>query len=131
MIVVETCVTNSTRTTNNSNTSPLLIFHQNIRGLCNKIDEFYLLWSSNLPHILCFTEHHLCNEEINSIYINPFNLGAKYYRINRKYGGVSIFVHETISFTSIDLSKFCNDQDIEICAVKAHLASANLCILSV
>jgi hypothetical protein len=131
MIVVETCVTNSTRTTNNSNTSPLLIFHQNIRGLCNKIDEFYLLWSSNLPHILCFTERRLCNEEINSIYINPFNLGAKYYRINRKYGGVSIFVHETISFTSIDLSKFCNDQDIEICTVKAHLASANLCILSV
>ena len=112
------------------NSTPLLIYHQNIRGLRNKIDELFMLWSLNFPHLLCLTEHHLCNDEINSI-CTPYNLGAKYCRVNHKYGGVSIFVHETLSFTTIDLSEFCNDQDIEICAVNSHFSSSNYCILSV
>ena len=87
--------------------------------------------SSNFPHLICLTEHHLCNDEINSICINLYNLGAKYCRVNRKYGGVSIFVHETLSFTTIDLSEFCNYQDIEICAVNSHFSSSSYCILSV
>ena len=89
-----------------------------------------MLWSSNFPHILCFTEHHLSNDEINCIYINSYNLGAKYCRTNRKYG-VSIFVHETLSFSTIYLCEFCNDQSIEICAVKSQLSSSNFCVLSV
>ena len=97
---------NNTSSFNGNITTPLLIYHQNIRGLRNKIDELFMLWSSNFPHLLCFTEHHLCNDEINCIYINPYNLGAKYCRVNRKYGGVSIFVHETLSFTTTDLSEF-------------------------
>jgi hypothetical protein len=101
-----------------------------IRGLWNKIDELFMLRSSNFPHVLYFTEHHLCNDEINCIYINSYNLGAKYCRVNCKYGGVRTFVHETLSFTTTDLSKFCNDQDIEICAVKSHFSSSNFCILS-
>jgi len=32
---------NNTRTLNSKNSSPLLIYHQNIRGLQNKIDEVY------------------------------------------------------------------------------------------
>ena len=88
---------NNTSSFNGNITTPLLIYNQNIRGLRNKIDELFMLWSSNFPHLLCFTEHHLCNDEINCICINPYNLGAKYCRVNHKYGGVIIFVHETLS----------------------------------
>jgi len=121
----------NTRSLNSNTTTPLLIYRQNIRGLRNKIDEIFILWSSYFPHVLCFTEHHLRNDEINCTYINSYNLGSKYCRVNRKYGGVSIFVHETLSFTTIDLSEFCNDQYIEICAVKSHFSSSNFSVLSV
>ena len=35
----------------NSNTD-LVIFHQNIRGLYNKLDELLDLWTNDFPHIL-------------------------------------------------------------------------------
>jgi hypothetical protein len=94
---------------NSNKSTPLLIYHQNIRCLHNKIDEIFMLWSSNFPHMICFTEHHLCNDEIKCISINSYNLGATYCRVNRKHGEVSIFVHESLSCTTIDLSEFCND----------------------
>jgi len=37
----------------------LKIFHQNIRGLRNKIDELILHLLDCVPQVLCFTEHHL------------------------------------------------------------------------
>jgi hypothetical protein len=61
---------NNSRSLNSNNSTPLLIYHQNIRGLQNKIDELSILWSTNFSHILCFTEHHLRSEEINCTYIN-------------------------------------------------------------
>ena len=73
---------NNTRTLNSKKSTPLLIYHQNIRGQQNKTDELSVLWSTNLPHLLCITEHHLRDHEINSIYINSYNLGAKYCRVN-------------------------------------------------
>ena len=122
---------NRNKLLSNNVTTPLLIYHQNIRGLRNKIDELFILFSENVPHILCFTEHHLLNDEINSLYINPYNLGTSYCRTKHKYGGVSILVHESIPFSPIDLSNFCYEQDIEIFAVKLHFAFTTFCILSV
>jgi hypothetical protein len=73
---------NRNRLLSNNVTTPLLIYHQNIRGLRNKIEELFILFSDNLPHILCFTEHHLFNDEINSLHINPYNIGTSYCRAN-------------------------------------------------
>ena len=42
-----------------------------------------------------------------------------------------MFVHENLSFTTTDLSEFCKDLDIEICAVKLHFSFNNFCIWSV
>jgi hypothetical protein len=77
------------------------------------------------------TEHQLRDHEINSTYINSNKLGTKYCRVNLKHGGVSIFVHETLPFTTIDLSEFCSDQDIEICAIKLHPSFVKFCVMSV
>jgi hypothetical protein len=71
----------NSRSSDCNNTTPLRIYHQNIRGVRNKIEELLMPWSSNFPHFLCLTEHHLGNDEINSLYIDSFNLGAKYCRV--------------------------------------------------
>ena len=83
---------------NRNNSADLIIFHQNIRGLYNKTDELLNFWTTKYPHILCLTEHHLRDQEINSTCIKFYNLGAKYCRKGHKYDGVSIFVREALLF---------------------------------
>ena len=112
-------------------TGKLTLYHQNIRGLGNKSNEILNLWFIPYQHILCFTEHHLKNNEICSIPINSYKLAPYYCQKLCKGGGVCIYVHESIHCSSIDLSKFCKDKDIEICAVKLHHLPTNICILSI
>jgi hypothetical protein len=63
-------------TRNMNNNTVLVIFHQNIRGLYNKVDELLDLWTKDFPHILCLTEPHLYEHEINSTYVNGYTLGG-------------------------------------------------------
>jgi len=114
-----------------NNNADLITFHQNIRGLYNKMDELLYFWTTEFPHILCFTEHHPCDHEINSTCIKYYNLGAKYCRKGCKYGRASIFIHETLLFSTAELKEFCKDQDLEVCAVKLHISSFVLCVLHV
>ena len=43
----------------------LKIYHQNIRILRGKINEFMYSLPSETPHIICLTEHHLKDYEID------------------------------------------------------------------
>ena len=65
-------------TTNQANN--LKIYHQNIRGLFNKTDEFLIALSSHSPHVICLTEHHLRIDEIHSIYLDQYTVGAHFCR---------------------------------------------------
>jgi hypothetical protein len=80
----------------NINTINLKIFNQNIRWLRNKIEELIMHLSNCVPHVLCFTEHHLKIFEINNTRINHYNLGTSYCRKTHKLGGVGIFVHDIL-----------------------------------
>jgi hypothetical protein len=72
----------------------LAFYHQNTRGLSNnKLDELSVFLSPNPPHILCMTEHHLRVNEIDTIILANYNLGAKFCRSTFKNGGVCIFTH--------------------------------------
>jgi exonuclease III len=102
---------------NNNNNADLIIFHQNIRGLYNEVDELLHFGTTEFPHTLCLTEHHLRGHEINSTCIKYYNLGAKYCRKSSNYGGVGIFVREALLFSTVGLDRFCRDQDREVCAV--------------
>jgi len=42
-----------------SSSNSITIFHQNICGLKGKTDELISSMSPDIPHILCFSEHHL------------------------------------------------------------------------
>jgi len=81
---------------------PFSVFHQNIGGLRNKINELLDSVLPQLPHVPCLTEHHAKDQEIETLYIDHYTLGAKYCRQSLKHGGTGIFVHESLAFTNID-----------------------------
>lgn len=83
----------------------------------------------DFTHVLCFTEDHLNQHEINLNNIVNCSLGAKYCRHSLTKRDVCIFVHNNRNFINIVLDKFYNDQDIEACAVKLSYFPYNICIL--
>jgi exonuclease III len=87
--------------------------------------------SANPPHTICLTEHHLDVNEIDTIVLANYSLGAKFCRNALKNGGVSIFTHGSIHSTNINLNKFCKEKDLEICAVKLHLPCHKICIITI
>ena len=89
MNVEHTVVKDSSQVPRNKS---LKIFHQNIRGLGNKANELYCHLHHDLPHILCLSEHHLNEYELQLIHLTNYSLGANYCRKTFLKGGVSIFV---------------------------------------
>ena len=87
--------------------------------------------SPDFPQVLCLTEHHLKQFKTDFLYMDQYKLGAKFCRESLKSGGVSIFVHDTLQYTNINLGEFCKEQDNEPCAVKINLLSLTICFLSI
>ena len=52
------------------------------------------------------------------MHIENYTLGASYCRHSLTHGGVAIFVHNSLSYTTINLNKIGNDYDFEACAIK-------------
>jgi hypothetical protein len=59
-----------------------------------------------IPHLVCLTQHHLKEQEIETLSTDHYILGAKFCRENLKHGGTGIFVHESLPFTNINLQEF-------------------------
>jgi hypothetical protein len=59
-------------------TNNFTILHQNVRGLKNKIDEFLISLPQSEPQVICITEHHLQNEEIDSVNFGHYILGSAF-----------------------------------------------------
>ena len=73
------------------------------------------------PNIMCLTEHHLKDYEIDNLPIDHFKLGSKFCRHEFKNGGVCIFIHKDLEFFSISLDKYCKEKDTEVCAVRLNI----------
>jgi hypothetical protein len=80
-----------------------MVFHQNIRGLSNKLEELTNFLSPYFSQVLCLTEHYLKHTALDIIYMDQYKLGIKFCRESIKNGGVSIFVHDTLQCTNINL----------------------------
>jgi exonuclease III len=85
-----------------------------IRGLKGKINEFMLPLHIEVPQLICLTEYHLKNYEMDVTPISKYKLGAYYCRNELKNGGICIYLLETLKFLNTDLQKHCKEQDIEI-----------------
>jgi hypothetical protein len=79
-----------------------------------KTDELINSLFPKFPHILCLSEHHLKQIELDQTNLGGYKLGAAYCRKSLLKGGVSVFVHEKYNYLNVDLSKFCKDEDIEL-----------------
>jgi hypothetical protein len=104
----------------------LTILHQNIRGLSGKINEFIIPMSEIKPHLICFSEHRIKDMELNSLYIPSYKLGATYSRNTLKWGGVCIYINESIEYSNINLNHYCKEQDLEVTALKSNSTKENL-----
>jgi hypothetical protein len=80
------------------------------------------------PNIICLTEHHLTDNEMGALYIPKCKLGAGCSRKKFKNGGVCIFLQEDLNFTTINLQKYCKEEDIEIIAIQLKLSGRKLSI---
>jgi len=90
------------------------------------VDELSNSLSPDYPQIMCLTEHHLKDYEIDNLPIDHFKLGSKYCRHKFKNRGVCIFIHEDLEFFSISLDKYGKVKDIEVCAVKLNITPIQL-----
>ena len=84
-----------------------------------------------LPNVICLTEHHLKELEIENLSIDHYTLGAKFCRQTLKQGGSSIFVHNSLDFNTIDLHEISIEQDIEIFAVKIKFSPILIYVISI
>ena len=88
-----------------------------MRGLKGKIRQLSNILYSELPHLLCITEHHLKDLEIDMMSVEYYKLCAKLCRHRYKNGGVCIFVHESTDFSTIPTHHTCKEKNLEICAI--------------
>jgi hypothetical protein len=83
------------------------------------------------PDIMCLTEHHIKDYEIDNLPIDHFKLESKICRQEFKNRGVYIFIHEDLEFFPITLDKYCKVKDIEVCAVRLNITPIQLTILAI
>jgi exonuclease III len=109
----------------------LQIYHQNIQGLRSKIDEILNFLHPEFPHILCLSEHHFNQMELETVQLGHYTLGASYCRRSKKKGGVCIFVHRDLKFSNFDLSNISIKQHLEACAILLSNSSDSVYIISI
>jgi exonuclease III len=69
--------------------------------------------------------------EIDTILLPDYNIGAKFCRNIFKKGGVCMHINESIYSTNKDLKKFCKEKDLKVCAVMMYFSSYEVCIITI
>jgi hypothetical protein len=95
---------NQDRTVHSCNS--LQIFHQNIRGLRSKTTECInsLQLDDINPQVLCFSEHHMEQQDLLHLTLPGYILGSNFCSQNLQTGGVCIFVCKDLYFSKIVIS---------------------------
>jgi hypothetical protein len=99
--------------------------------LRGKLSQLSDILYSELPHIICITEHHLKYFEMDVMTIEYYKLSTKFCRHQYKNGAVCIFVHESIDFDSVSNHHICKEKDLEICAGKLNLSKIKIVIVTI
>jgi len=115
----------------NNSSRNFTIYHQNIRGISSKIDEFQVSLYHNRPQVICLTEHHLKTEEITNINLDQYKLGTFFCRQEYKGGGVCIYISQSFQCSKINLEKYHKEKDLEICALKLNVQMNNFIIFCI
>jgi hypothetical protein len=116
---------------NNKVNDKLIIIHQNIRGIMNKVDEFLISVNDIAPQIICLTEHHATPDEIEYINFSQFKLGTFFCRQHFRQGGVCILAHSSIPTDTIKLHYFNKEKDFESCCLKFQFLTKSYVVVCV
>jgi hypothetical protein len=111
----------------------IILYHQNIRSITNKIDELSIIMQKNCigPHFVCLTEHHLNETEITKLSLEGFKLASEFCRKKSLEEGLCILINKNLFYHSMDLNHFCQEKTLEICAVKLIFKSLKLIIFCI
>jgi exonuclease III len=120
-------ITNQITLNNNS----FKVYHQNVINLRKQSHKLLGHLYSVLPHVMCLTEHHVNILEKTYVNIEGYTIRAQFCRVLYEKGGVIIYVHNSLQYTNIDLSKYGKEKDIEICAVKLIINSLNMFTIAI
>jgi exonuclease III len=96
-----------------------------------KKEELLNSLKRNSLHIICISKHHLNKEELEGITLHSYTLEAKFCRQTHKCGGGCIFIQDNMHCTNINMDRYSNENDMEICAVKLHILSHTIIIITV
>jgi hypothetical protein len=69
--------------------------------------------------------------EINFLNLENYTLGAQFCRASNGKGGVVMYIHNSLKFTTTDLCKYSKEKDIEICGVKLNVSASVVHIITV
>jgi exonuclease III len=110
---------------------PLILVHQNIRGLTSKRDEITvsLILDKISPQVLCFSEHHMLENNLSLVNIENYSLRSNFSRSRYQKGGVCIFVRNKVCFSHVDLFNYYVEEILEICAIKLEFNGRGLVIV--
>ena len=107
--------------TPNLKSHELKILHHNVQSLNNKLLELSISLSIDdiNADILCFAEHWLGENQLNSVYIDQFKLVSSFSRSIRTGGGSSIFVKNFLRTKDVDyLTGFGRENTFELSAIE-------------
>ena len=98
----------------------LTIIHQNIKDLPNKINDFIgmLTLEHIIPQVMCFSEHHMTEYNLNLLDISNYTLGSGFCHQTYQKGGVCIYIRKDLRYSSIDLTRYCEERNHEVCAIQ-------------
>ena len=83
------------------------------------------------PHILCQTEHHLHHDELVLLHTDIYALGAYYCRKTKHKCSGCIFIHNSITLTTLNIDSYCLDQDTAVCTIHLNSVCDELCMLTI
>jgi hypothetical protein len=90
-----------------------------------------------LCHLHRDQSHTLCppdkpyHDELVSLHIENYTLGTYYCRKTKHIGGICMFIHNSVTFTTVNIDSYCLDQDTEVCAIHLNSVYDKLCILAI
>ena len=85
----------------------------------------------DFPHVLCISEHHLGESELQVTHLANYSLWASYCRKTFLKGGFSIFVYRNLKYNNLNIDEYNINTDIEACAIQLDSTFNKLCILAI
>lgn len=99
-------------------TDKVCVFHVNIQGLSNKIDELSLFLDKFNFDVVCLSEHWYCKSDLKLVKFNNYKLCTFFCRSEIDRGGVSIYTRHELLSVPLNLDKYSTELDAEFCGLE-------------